>query len=149
MPLQPPAASAVPLTEVSLRGDVVRGDGRGRELGFPTANIRAVSPSEVPADGVYAGWLQVSSDWFPAAISVGANVTFDQDDRRIEAHVLDRTDLTLTGRHVTVRFDRRLRDMRKFRRVANLIEQMQRDIDIARRLLAEHEPVRENFDDQI
>src|SRR5690349_6460478 len=79
----------------SVRGTVVEGDKRGRELGFPTANVPADARTATPADGVYAGWLRRcdTGETFPAAISVGTNPTFDGERvRRVEAYVLDRTD---------------------------------------------------------
>jgi riboflavin kinase/FMN adenylyltransferase len=136
----------------TLRGVVVRGDQRGRELGFPTANVPVHDPAAaVPADGVYAGWLRwaeptASADldgspaaadggWLPAAISIGTNPTFDGTERRVESYVLDRTDLELYGVTVEVAFVRRLRGMVKFDSVDELIDQMTNDVDEARALL--------------
>ena len=122
----------------AVRGVVVRGDQRGRELGFPTANVPANSLTAAPADGVYAGWLRRldSGERFPAAISVGTNPTFDGErDRRVESYVLDRTDLELYGAEVEVSFVERLRGMVAFDSVDALIEQMNADVDRARELL--------------
>jgi len=72
-------------------GVVVRGDHRGHEMGFPTANVRVPAGMAVPADGVYAGWvtrLDVPGPRLPAAISVGTNPTFHGVERRVEAYVL-------------------------------------------------------------
>ena len=87
-----------------LDGVVVHGDHRGRELGYPTANLAWSGDPTVPADGVYAGWLQVlgSGPGMPAAISVGTNPQFDGRERRVEAYVLDRDDLDLYGAEVGV-----------------------------------------------
>ena len=89
-----------------LDGVVVHGDHRGRELGYPTANLRWTGEPTVPADGVYAGWLRVldSGPDLPAAISVGTNPQFDGQERRVEAYVLDRDDLDLYGTEVGVAF---------------------------------------------
>ena len=85
----------------AVRGVVVAGDQRGRELGYPTANVPTDGLTAAPADGVYAGWLRraaTPASGYPAAISVGTNPTFDgQRERRVEAYVLDRTDLELYG----------------------------------------------------
>ena len=76
----------------SVDGIVVHGDKRGREIGFPTANLDVVPGQQLPAEGVYAGWatLMPGEQRFPAAISVGRNPHFgDVDDLRVEAHLLD------------------------------------------------------------
>jgi riboflavin kinase/FMN adenylyltransferase len=124
----------------SLHGRVVRGEQRGRELGYPTANVPVSSSlTAVPADGVYAGWLRrldrPEAVWWPAAISVGTNPTFDGVDRRVESYVLDRTDLELYDDLVEVVFVEHLRDMVKFASVDALIRQMKADVDTARDLL--------------
>jgi riboflavin kinase / FMN adenylyltransferase len=123
----------------SVTGEVVEGDRRGRELGFPTANV-PVRELAVPADGVYAGWLRVldvpDSAALPAAISVGTNPTFDGvRDRRVEAYVLDRTDLELYGRQVEISFVGRLRGMVKFEGIEALVATMHDDVDRTRELL--------------
>jgi len=122
----------------SVRGVVVRGDQRGRELGYPTANVPTSTMLAAPADGVYAGWLTRcdTGDRLPAAISVGTNPTFDgQRERRVESYVLDRTDLELYGVEVEVAFVERLRGMVAFESVDKLVAQMADDVDRARDLL--------------
>ena len=121
----------------SVRGTVVKGDERGRELGFPTANVptRGVA---APADGVYAGRLTRldTGEEFPAAISVGTNPTFDGErERRVESYVLDRTDLELYGVEVEVTFVERLRGMVRFEGVEKLVETMHDDVRRAREIL--------------
>jgi riboflavin kinase/FMN adenylyltransferase len=122
----------------SVSGEVVEGDRRGRELGFPTANV-PVRDLAVPADGVYAGWLRVldgAAEPMPAAISVGTNPTFDGvRDRRVEAYVLDRTDLDLYGCQVEISFVARIRGMVKFEGVDALVATMHGDVDRTRELL--------------
>jgi riboflavin kinase/FMN adenylyltransferase len=123
----------------SVAGEVVEGDRRGRELGFPTANV-PVRDLAVPADGVYAGWLRVpdasDGDRLPAAISVGTNPTFDGvRDRRVEAYVLDRTDLELYGRRVEIAFVARIRGMVKFDAVEALVAMIHDDVARTRELL--------------
>nr|WP_157344659.1 bifunctional riboflavin kinase/FAD synthetase [Nocardioides sp. MAH-18] len=122
----------------SVRGVVVEGDKRGRELGYPTANVPTDALTAVPPDGVYAGRLRRldTGEVFPAAISVGTNPTFDGVRyRRVETYVLDRTDLELYGVEVEVSFVDRLRGMVAFDSVDALIEQMKDDVDRARELL--------------
>jgi riboflavin kinase/FMN adenylyltransferase len=123
----------------AVRGVVVQGDQRGRELGFPTANVPTDGMTAAPADGVYAGWLKRldTGETYPAAISVGTNPTFDGvRARRVESYVLDRTDLELYGVEVEVSFVDRLRGMVAFESVDKLVEQMHADVDTARELLA-------------
>ncbi len=122
-------------------GIVVRGQQRGRALGFPTANLEAPPRTVVPADGVYAGWLarldqegREEVRW-PAAISVGTNPTFDGREQTVEAYALDRDDLDLYGVHVAVDFVARLRGMVRYESAAALAEQMRRDVDEARALI--------------
>lgn len=125
-----------------VSGEVVHGYKRGRDLGYPTANLSADSEGLVPADGVYAGWLErpeLPVDHpdrrLPAAISVGTNPTFQDVERSVEAYVLDRDDLELYGEVVRVEFVRRLRDNLRFESVEALMEQMAADVDQARALL--------------
>jgi len=126
---------------VALRGTVSRGDRRGRELGYPTANV-PTEATAVPADGVYAGWLRLvdtgaeAGDAMPAAVSVGTNPTFaGERSRRVEAYVLDRDDLELYDREVEVVFAARLRGMLRFDSVEELVAAMDDDVDRAREVL--------------
>jgi riboflavin kinase / FMN adenylyltransferase len=120
-----------------VEGVVVHGDHRGRELGFPTANLAAPPLTAVPADGVYAGWLvRGTGERLPTAISVGTNPTFDGAVRRVEAYVLDRTDLDLYDEHVALDLVARLRPTLRFDGVAALVEQMSRDVEQVRGVLA-------------
>jgi riboflavin kinase/FMN adenylyltransferase len=122
----------------AVRGVVVTGDKRGRELGYPTANVPTDTMTAAPPDGVYAGWLRRldTGERYPAAISVGTNPTFDGDRyRRVEAYVLDRTDLELYGVEVEVGFVERLRGMVAFASIEDLLVQMRDDVDRARELL--------------
>jgi riboflavin kinase/FMN adenylyltransferase len=133
------AAAAVALGRpYRLDGVVVHGDHRGRELGYPTANLAWSGTPTVPADGVYAGWLRVlgmGTD-LPAAISVGTNPQFDGRERRVEAFVLDRDDLDLYGSEVGVSFVERIRGQQTFASVDALVERMAVDVEEARGLLA-------------
>lgn len=119
-------------------GVVVRGDRRGHELGFPTANVRVPPGLAVPADGVYAGWVtRLDNDFprWPAAISVGTNPTFDGVERRVEAYVLDRDDLELYDVEIAIDFYARLRGQVKYAGREALIKQMHADVEEARHLL--------------
>ena len=121
----------------AVEGVVVHGDHRGRELGYPTANL-APDPANaaIPADGVYGGWLvRADGERLPSAISVGTNPTFDGTGRRVEAYVLDRDGLDLYGERVVVEFVGRLRAMLRFDSVDELVEQMAEDVQRARTLL--------------
>ncbi|QKW21812.1 bifunctional riboflavin kinase/FAD synthetase [Kitasatospora sp. NA04385] len=117
-----------------VEGEVVRGAQRGRELGYPTANVDTVAHSAVPADGVYAGWLTADGETMPAAISVGTNPTFDGTARTVEAYAIDRVGLDLYGQHVAVDFLAWLRGMEKFDSVDALLERMAEDVKRARDL---------------
>lgn len=126
---------------VTVSGEVVHGLKRGRELGYPTANLSEVIDALAPADGVYAGWLDDHDTGIrhPAAISVGTNPTFDDVHRRqVEAHVLDEDGLDLYGHHVTVEFTSHLRGMVAFDGMDALITQMAADIEEARARLGTH-----------
>lgn len=124
-----------------MSGTVVHGAARGRELGFPTANLSADATGLIPADGIYAGWL-VDKDGkrWPAAISVGSNPTFDGVSRQVEAHVIDRPkeaveDFDLYGQAVVVEFTQRLRGMVAYRGPEALVEQMRLDVIQAHQIL--------------
>jgi riboflavin kinase / FMN adenylyltransferase len=124
----------------TVRGEVVKGDRRGRGLGYPTANVPTTSMLAAPADGVYAGWLRRLDDpdhtLLPAAISVGTNPTFDGErERRVESYVLDRDDLELYGVDVEVSFVGRIRGMLRFDSVADLVDTMRDDVERARKML--------------
>jgi riboflavin kinase / FMN adenylyltransferase len=121
-----------------VRGVVVRGEQRGRELGYPTANVPTRGMSAAPADGVYAGWLRRldTDETFPAAISVGTNPTFEGDrERRVEAYVLDRDDLELYDVEVEVSFVDRIRGMVRFEGVESLVATMAGDVVRAHEIL--------------
>jgi riboflavin kinase/FMN adenylyltransferase len=121
----------------AVRGVVVKGAQRGRELGFPTANLSPDNQGLIPADGVYAGWLVDAGTRHPAAISVGNNPTFDGvPQRQVEAYCIG-VDLDLYGHVVDVEFTRRLRGMVAFEGVPQLIRQMQADVAEASAILAD------------
>ena len=118
-----------------LKGLVIHGEKRGREIGYPTANIGLTSLATVPADGVYAGWLSVGENRWPAAISIGTNPTFPGvRGRQVEAYALDQVGLELYDQEAIIEFGFRLRDTLKFDGLAPLLEQMKKDCDQARKL---------------
>ncbi len=125
---------------------MVRGDGRGKVLGFPTANVAPPMYSAIPADGVYAAWFTVlghgpiagavvPGERYQAAVSVGTNPTFSGRTRTVEAFVLD-TSADLYGQHVAVDFVARIRGQEKFAKVEDLVTAMGVDTDRARSILA-------------
>ena len=118
-----------------LTGPVVHGEKRGREIGYPTANIGLDPLATIPADGVYAGWLTVGADRWPAAISIGTNPTFPGvRGRQVEAYALDQIDLDLYDKAAKLEFGFRLRDTLKFDGLDPLLAQMKKDCDMAREL---------------
>jgi riboflavin kinase / FMN adenylyltransferase len=125
----------------AVEGRVVRGDGRGRGLGYPTANVRPHHPRALlPAPGIYAVRAGVvgrdGPAWHDAAVSLGRRPTFGEGgDLRLEAHLLD-FDSDLYGRRLCVAFVARLRGERRFESVDELKRQMEQDCRRARELLA-------------
>jgi riboflavin kinase/FMN adenylyltransferase len=121
--------------EHRLDGVVVRGDQRGRELGFPTANLLTTAYAAVPADGVYAAWMVRDRDEpRMAAVSIGTNPTFSGPDRRIEAYVLD-FDGDLYGERVSLDFVAHLREQRTYDGIAPLVAQINEDVAQTRSIL--------------
>ncbi|GAA1353613.1 bifunctional riboflavin kinase/FAD synthetase [Falsarthrobacter nasiphocae] len=122
---------------------VVHGFARGRELGFPTANLAPEVQGLIPGEGVYAGWLtDEAGERWPAAISVGRNPTFDGVKRvTVEAHVLGRPEgedvesFNLYGQHVSLEFVHRLRGMVAFQGIDLLVAQISEDVARAKALL--------------
>lgn len=120
-----------------LKGLVIHGEKRGREIGYPTANIGLASNATIPADGVYAGWLSVGESRWPAAISIGTNPTFAGDrGRQVEAYAIDEVGLDLYDQEGKIEFGFRLRDTLKFENLPDLLDQMKKDCDQARALTA-------------
>jgi riboflavin kinase/FMN adenylyltransferase len=113
-----------------LHGTVGTGQRRGMALGFPTANLEQLE-TLVPGDGVYAVRAHVRGAAYPGAASVGPNPTFGEDARKVEVHLLDFHG-DLYGQPLAVDFLRRLRDIRTFAGVPELVEQLRRDVEQAR-----------------
>ena len=118
-----------------VEGVVVRGAQRGRELGFPTANVDSPPHTAIPADGVYAGWLVVDGNPLPAAISIGTNPTFNGTTRTVEAYAIGRTDLELYDKYVAVDFLARLRGQERFDSLEALVKRMNQDVEEATSLI--------------
>lgn len=118
----------------SLRGKVVAGDGRGRSIGFPTANVLPDPGLVVPARGVYAGVVSFDKQSYVACTNVGLAPTFGRGESRVESHLLG-FEGDLYGRVVDVSFIERIRPEKRFSGVEELVEQIGRDAEAARRLV--------------
>jgi riboflavin kinase/FMN adenylyltransferase len=109
-----------------IRGQVIHGAGRGSQLGFPTANLGQVD-TLLPGVGIYAGRALVDGQFWPAAISVGGNPTFDEGELKIEAYLIGFCN-SLYGRTIEVDFLSRLRHIERFGSVGELVSQLDRDV---------------------
>jgi riboflavin kinase/FMN adenylyltransferase len=107
----------------------------GRTIGFPTANMSREAEGYLPLDGVYAGWLVADGQRYPAAHSVGINETFQAVPRLVESHVLDRKDLDLYDKTVTLEYVEFVRPSAKFDGVDSLVAEINRDLDKIRNIL--------------
>lgn len=121
------AAAEILGREFGVEGSVVHGAGRGADMGFPTANIEPIEGMAIPADGIYTGWLHLDSRRHPAAISIGTNPTFGDNERSVEAYLLD-FDGDLYRAAVRLDFVSRLRGQIAFDNVGDLVEQMETDV---------------------
>ena len=119
----------------SVRGRVIRGDQRGRQLGFPTANLAIADRRLIPANGIYAVKVKIGDHWRAGAASIGIRPTFGGGQRLVEVYVLD-FDGDLYDQVIEVQFVKRLREERKFESVQALIAQMQQDVVQSRQLLS-------------
>ena len=115
---------------------MVHGDHRGRELGFPTANIHVWDEQVIPANGIYAGWANLGNERFMAATSVGIRPQFDGDDVRVEAYILD-FDRMIYGQQLTFSFERYLRPEMKFDSLDGLLVQIRADVETSREYLSQ------------
>lgn len=119
----------------SVRGVVVKGEGRGRQLGFPTANLKVGNAEKLmPPSGIYAVRGVLRSGTLPGALHLGPRPTFQGSPPTVELHLMD-FDADLYGEEVRVDFVERLRDVRPFDNVAALVDQMREDVEEARRVL--------------
>ncbi len=121
----------------TVPGTVVPGSRRGRELGYPTANLALLPNQALPADGVYATWCSrpATSEILPSLTSIGTRPTFDDDARLVEVHILD-YDADLYGETLTAHFVKYMRQQVRFDGVEPLIKQMDADANTARQVLA-------------
>lgn len=116
-------------------GEVVHGEQRGRQLGFPTANIAVPEGKLIPANGVYAGWLEVDGERHMAATNVGYSPTFGNRAVTVEAHILD-FDHDIYGKTVKFSFEKFLRPEMKFQGIDTLIAQLKEDVSVGRYYLS-------------
>lgn len=125
-------------------GEVVRGDGRGRSIGIPTANLDVPAGRLVPSHGVYAGHASAGGTWWRCVTNVGVRPTFDAGDTpTVETHLMDAGDVDLYGQALTVTFEHHLRGEQRFASVDELVARIHADIeDAAARLTAEPTPGR-------
>jgi riboflavin kinase/FMN adenylyltransferase len=107
----------------------------GRQIGFPTANMSREAEGYLPLDAVYAGWLYVGEDRYPAALSVGINDTFQAVPRLVEAHVIDETTLDLYDKIVTLEYVAFIRRAAQFDGLESLVEAINKDISTIRDIL--------------
>lgn len=128
------SASVLLGSRFRLSNEVVRGEQRGRALGFPTANLRPPPGKVIPGHGIYAGFAEVDGVPRLAAVNVGVRPTFDGTEVLIEAHLLD-FDGDLYGRWLTLEFVERLRPEIRFENVDALVEQMGDDVSQVRQIL--------------
>ena len=116
-----------------IRGTVIHGQGRGNGLGYPTANIDAID-TILPGEGIYAGRAWIDSSAYATAMSLGGNPTFDESDVKVEAFLLD-YDGDLYDRPIEIDFLSRLRDIKRFDSVDELVVQIARDVEETRRIV--------------
>jgi len=120
----------------ALQGRVIRGNARGRTLGFPTANLDIPRDRMIPGNGIYATWAHVGEKRHMAATNVGTRPTFDEKERIVEAFILDYSG-DLYDSEITVEFVKRLRDELRFETVEALVAQMRQDVEQTRQILKE------------
>jgi riboflavin kinase / FMN adenylyltransferase len=118
-----------------VSGEVEHGEKRGRQIGFPTANIAVWDKQIIPANGIYAGWATVDGERYMAMTNVGIRPTFNGDNITVEAYLLD-FDQDVYGKQMTVSFDKFLRPEAKFDSIDELIAQIDRDVEVGRAYLA-------------
>lgn len=120
-----------------VNGPVVHGEQRGRQIGFPTANIMVWDEQVIPANGVYAGWAHLGDERFMAVTNVGVRPTFAGRSVTVEAHLLD-FDRDIYGQNLGFSFERRLRAEKKFNNIQELIAQISADVHAGRMVLEGH-----------
>jgi len=129
------AANHLLVESYRIRGTVVHGAGRGGKLGFPTINLENID-TLLPADGIYAARAYLGNRVWTAAVNIGSNCTFGEECRKIEAHLIG-ADEDFYGAEFQLEFVARLRELRKFAVVDELIEQIKEDIAATVRIITE------------
>ncbi|MCC6614905.1 MAG: bifunctional riboflavin kinase/FAD synthetase [Anaerolineae bacterium] len=119
-----------------LEGEVVHGEKRGRQIGFPTANIDVWDKMVIPANGVYAGWAHVGDERHMAVTNIGVRPTFNGSDVTVEAHLIDFNG-DLYGQQLSLTFEKRLRPEKKFNGIQELIAQIGADVEDGRAYLSQ------------
>ncbi|MDZ7757482.1 bifunctional riboflavin kinase/FAD synthetase [Rhodohalobacter sp.] len=123
-----------------LHGTVVHGDKRGKQIGYPTANIMPQNSKKiVPKRGVYAVWIRVDSNYHPGMMNIGVRPTFEGEQETLEVNIFD-FDENIYGKEVQIQFVDRIRDERNFNGVEQLIEQLKSDEKSSRSILENHSP---------
>ena len=118
----------------SVTGEIIHGKKRGRQLGYPTANIAVPDIKLIPANGVYAGWATVDGERYMAAANVGYSSTFGNESVTVEAYLLD-FDRDIYGKTMNLTFEKYLRPEMKFDGLEALIQQMAQDVEVGRQFL--------------
>ncbi|MEO0562302.1 MAG: bifunctional riboflavin kinase/FAD synthetase [Chloroflexota bacterium] len=118
-----------------VSGEIIHGQKRGRQIGFPTANIEVPGTKLIPATGVYACWAYLGDERHMAATNIGYNPTFGNDAISVEAHLLD-FNRDIYGQHLTLQFETHLRPEQKFDGLDALVAQLGTDVGKARDILA-------------
>jgi riboflavin kinase/FMN adenylyltransferase len=116
-------------------GVVVKGDSRGRELGFPTANLELEEEPHMLTDGIYACWVRLNGELYKGAMHIGPRPTFVEADPAIEVYILDFEDRNLYGEQLWFQCVARLRDIEKFDTIRDLVNALERDCEQARTIL--------------
>jgi riboflavin kinase/FMN adenylyltransferase len=121
----------------STEGTVVHGDGRGKHIGIPTANLSVWEKKLLPSEGVYAAFIYINKKRFPTVVSIGFRPTFYEipEQQTIEAHILNFSD-QIYGMKIKLQFISRLREEKKFRSVKELMKQVRKDISDAEEALS-------------
>jgi riboflavin kinase/FMN adenylyltransferase len=128
-------AAALLGSRYRVSGPVVDGDKRGRDIGYPTANLRPIIRKVTPGDGVYATLTRVGDSTYMSATNVGTRPTFGGGERLIEAHLLDYAG-DIYGEEITIEFVERLRPELEFKSIAELLEHIREDVRRSREILA-------------
>ncbi|MCA0453373.1 MAG: bifunctional riboflavin kinase/FAD synthetase [Chloroflexi bacterium] len=118
----------------SVTGEVVHGEKRGRQIGYPTANTAVWDELVLPANGIYAGWATLGNERFMAMTNVGVRPTFDGKNITVEPYLLD-FNRDIYGEQLEVSFEKRLRPEAKFDNLQDLIDQIGRDVEVGRAFL--------------